>query len=566
MIKIVVQTLQGAPVGVPLSAAFGPEGGTIGRASNNTLVLEDPDRTVSRVHAQIICRGGSWVIVDRGSNPTQLNGQPIGAGNESAIKPGDRLQLGSYELLVSQAGGDAVGPAANAPGASASPAADQADDPFSHLLDGLLEPGSSPAPAAPRPAAPDPTAGLFPDPLGAAPSPAGNDPFAGLSLAGDAPAPSSDGLSGLMGSPGGSAQSIDALFGLGGPLGNNPLADPLLQPNTASGQDPLAALSKPAAPTPEARSDHVPVDAFGFVPPVAHGVKPSSATPAAPRALAPMPPPPPPPGAADPFAGLDLGLQAPAPSTEGDDDPPTPPIPLAAAGTGVPATALPPLAAPADVPVLVQPVQVPAGGGDALLAAFLQGVGPLQKPVDALTPALMQRVGELLRTATEGTLQLLHTRQEFKQEVRAQVTLIAAQANNPLKFSPTVEVALAHLLGSGVRGFMPAEAAMRDAYQDLRAHEFGVMVGMRAALEHVIEQFEPGALEENIATKSRLDAIFSANRKARLWDQFVKLYAEIAREAEDDFHSLFGKAFLKAYEEQMQRLKAADAQGASHAG
>ena len=82
--------------------------------------------------------------------------------------------------------------------------------------------------------------------------------------------------------------------------------------------------------------------------------------------------------------------------------------------------------------------------------------------------------------------------------------------------------------------------------------------GVRAALEHVIHQFEPDALEQNIATRSRLDAIFSANRKAKLWDQFVKLYAEIARDAEDDFHSLFGKAFLQAYEEQMAKFKATD--------
>lgn len=171
----------------------------------------------------------------------------------------------------------------------------------------------------------------------------------------------------------------------------------------------------------------------------------------------------------------------------------------------------------------------------------------------------MERVGEMLRISTEGTLQLLLTRQEFKHQLRAQATMIAAQANNPLKFSPTVEVALAHLLGPGMRGFMPAQAAMRDAYQDLRAHEFGVMVGMRAALSHVIERFEPAELEKKISARSTLDAIFSANRKAKLWDQFVALYSGIAKDAEDDFHSLFGKAFLKAYEEQMERLKTHDA-------
>ena len=50
-------------------------------------------------------------------------------------------------------------------------------------------------------------------------------------------------------------------------------------------------------------------------------------------------------------------------------------------------------------------------------------------------------------------------------------------------------------------------------------------------------------------------ALFSANRKARLWDQFCQLYVGIATEAEDDFHSLFGKAFAKAYDEQMERFR-----------
>jgi len=193
---------------------------------------------------------------------------------------------------------------------------------------------------------------------------------------------------------------------------------------------------------------------------------------------------------------------------------------------------------------------------DELLAALLRGLGNLHQPPAALTPGLMERIGTMLRSATEGTLQLLLTRQEFKREVRAEVTMIAAQANNPLKFSPTVEVALAHLLGPGVRGFMPAEAAMRDAFDDLRSHQFGVMVGMRAALAQVIERFAPAELEKKIAARSALDSLFAANRKAKLWDQFIALYGGIASEAEDDFHALFGRAFLEAYEAQMARLKA----------
>ena len=211
-----------------------------------------------------------------------------------------------------------------------------------------------------------------------------------------------------------------------------------------------------------------------------------------------------------------------------------------------------PIVAPASA-------SAPAAGShlDAeLLAAFLRGVGSTHQMPIALTPGLMERIGSLLRSSTEGTLQLLLTRQEFKREVRAEVTVIGAQHNNPLKFSPTTEVALAHLLGPGVRGFMPAQEAMADAFHDLRAHQFGVMVGLHAALEHVLKRFTPDQLEKRLTEKTMLDGLFAANRKAKLWDQFCALHATITQEAQDDFQQLFGQAFSKAYEEQMARFKA----------
>ena len=53
-----------------------------------------------------------------------------------------------------------------------------------------------------------------------------------------------------------------------------------------------------------------------------------------------------------------------------------------------------------------------------------------------------------------------------------------------------------------------------------------------------------------------LDNILPGSRKARLWDLFEQMYDEISREAEDDFHALFGREFLRAYEEQVDRLQA----------
>jgi FHA domain-containing protein len=551
MIHIAVITRQGAPAGQSIAADFGPNGGTIGRADTNTLVLVDPDRTVSRVHAQVLCRDGQYFLIDRGSNPMQCNGVSLGSGKEVALADGARLVVGSFELAV-RVTADAAPPSLAIPNtvlggpsaaAAAATAAPSSDDPFADLLAGLAPP-AAPAASAPAsaPAAALPDSLLFPDPMesGSRNAQAAQiDPFANLL----GPTPSSAPAAGLgalddfsdLGAPPphGKAAGIDELFGgmgggggIGGdPLALSPLADPLLQPNTASNVDPLAALQQAAPPTPTPRSDHLPIDQFGFMPPKA--ITPPSSPSPQPQPMAQF----------DDVTGQPIRISGP----EGSARPFEPPAPVA------------PAASPRPAPRPAAPARTATD--DELLAAFLRGLASTHQPPEMLTPGLMERIGAMLRSATEGTLQLLLTRQEFKREVRAEVTMIASQANNPLKFSPTVEVALAHLLGPGVRGFMPPEAAMRDAYNDLRAHQFGVMVGMRAALAHVIARFEPAELEKKISAKSALDALFSANRKAKLWDQFVSLYGGIASEAEDDFHSLFGKAFLEAYEEQMARLK-----------
>ena len=521
MIRIAVISHQGAPAPRALAAQFGADGGTIGRAPTNALVLDDPDRTVSRVHAQVLCRDGRFFIVDRGSNPMLCNGHPLGAGHEAALSQGDRLVIGGFELVVELLSSQGHASAVTAPAPAHAQAAQPTDDdPFADLLAGLGPPAPAPAAAPAAMQAPAP-AGPFPDPLGAGPTPSASadDPFADLLApatppSGGAAVPARglplDDFSdlGLSSSGAPKGPGIDELFGIGGagggdPLARSPLADPLRQPNTASASDPLAALQGAAAPAAKPRSDHLPVGQFAYTPP---------------REV------------------------APAGAPRFDDM------------TGEAIRAAP--AAP--VPQAPPPTAMPAAPPDALLAAFLRGLGSTHQAPQRLTPELMERIGVLLRSATEGTLQLLLTRQEFKRELRAEVTMIAAQANNPLKFSPSAEVALAHLLGPGMRGFMPAEAAMRDAFDDLRAHQFGVMVGMRAALAQVIERFAPAELEKKIAAKSALDSLFAANRKAKLWDQFIALYGGIASEAEDDFHALFGKAFLEAYEAQMARLKSGD--------
>jgi len=70
----------------------GSEGATLGRSRQCDVVLGDPN--VSREHAEIRPRGGSWVLTDLGStNGSLLNGRRI--DGPEVVKPGDEIELGT---------------------------------------------------------------------------------------------------------------------------------------------------------------------------------------------------------------------------------------------------------------------------------------------------------------------------------------------------------------------------------------------------------------------------------------------------------------------------------------
>lgn len=200
------------------------------------------------------------------------------------------------------------------------------------------------------------------------------------------------------------------------------------------------------------------------------------------------------------------------------------------------------------------PAPVVARGSDGHWAAFCAGAGIRPELGDGSGPDRMRVVGELLRAAVEGTMQMLAVRAATRQELRANVTMIRARDNNPLKFSPDAQSVLEQLLRPPLRGFLPAQAAMQDAMHDLVGHTIGSMAGTRAALEGVLSRFEPAVLESKLTGRSVLDSVLPQNRKARLWELYLRHFEALREEAREDFHTLFGKAFLEAYEEQLQRL------------
>jgi len=74
----------------------GPAGATVGRSRQCDIVLTDPN--VSRQHAELRPRGGSWVLSDLGAtNGVVLNGRRI--DGPEVVRSGDRIELGTCTLI-----------------------------------------------------------------------------------------------------------------------------------------------------------------------------------------------------------------------------------------------------------------------------------------------------------------------------------------------------------------------------------------------------------------------------------------------------------------------------------
>jgi FHA domain-containing protein len=203
-----------------------------------------------------------------------------------------------------------------------------------------------------------------------------------------------------------------------------------------------------------------------------------------------------------------------------------------------------------------QPSAKPGGAqkvlsDDPLWRAFLEGVG-IELP-NGLSPEFMRLVGTLLRIAIEGTHRLVTMRATAKEEIRADMTRIQPQGNNPLKFAPDGTAALQFLLQPPVRGFMAGPTALQETMIDLQSHQVAMTAGMLSAVEAVLDGFDPPKIEALLTTRSVLDSFLPTNRRARLWELYVEHYHSLREDAQEVFKRLGAEAFRKAYEDAQGR-------------
>lgn len=570
-----------APV-FPIIRQLPEGGGSVGRGDDNAVMLPDPMRLLSRRHLMIEPdQHGIYLLTNvSASNPALLNDVPVAPGESRTLNHGDQICIGGYLLEVritaQRKQGTRPETAANLP-------EDETQDPHAADINAILDKGST------RPLISD-------DPLGLASirrtirlsdlAGSGKQLLNGLdqeSRSGQlAHELIKDPLS-ESGNPlleegaldplaifGGAEEAVEDLFGVpgdgnaepGGATPSRPVSElhspfsldslgtdrpemasseagpdaPAMQSERAQGEQGDVAETENTLLIPEdfaldeLLGDRSALPSSSDAPDMdmssqhddGHQDRGSAVSPIPAEAIEPQ------------------GFQTPSPAPEAESDP---------APSGV----------PTQQSVAAHPVGAGAatGAGDAvnrevaaLHAALLEGLElddlPEHRKLDA---DFMRTLGALLRTSIDGTIRLMAARTAVKREVRANVTVISPDRNNPLKFSPDADVALMYLLGREYPGFMGAEEAVHEAFADLLSHQIGVVSGMRSALSLVLERFDPETITRNADTHGMIDNLLSMGRKARLWDAYGRYFENTREQAVDRFQEFFGAAFVDAYEE-----------------
>lgn len=484
----------------PLARQFDETGGTIGRDESCSLWLEDPEQgsegsAISREHARIEYQKGHYVIIDNGTNPLRLNNRAVGKGKEAPLTDEDQVRIGDYVLKVRLGQTGIPLPNDSTPRvARAMGEGSRSESVIETIIDrGLLD------------RVPDVAGGSQPAELDR--SSVGSGTGEGLSH------PRSRDL-----------EILEAKMGMGGVRPEpNPLpekvAAPAEQQPTAkpikTGQS--AAHSAPAAPSGAVVSWQQDED------PVQQTANNVPTPPKEKRGLAAVP------RARTSVKGTG-GAKVQPSAHEASATKPKP-----------------------RAPVPTEDSPLPAG----LAEAFLAGAGnpPLVLP-DGFNAITMYQLGELMRATVEGMLQLLKVRTETKVEVGAKVTIVAPYVN-PLKFSPDADYALQQLLAPQSQGFMPGTEAIHDAFSDFISHQVGLLAGLDAAMNALIDRFSPDKLERQLVEKRLLDTVIPFKQKAKLWDLFETKFDDIKDKAREGIDNVFKTEFVKAYENKVAELRRA---------
>src|SRR5271157_3133277 len=237
--------------------------------------------------------------------------------------------------------------------------------------------------------------------------------------------------------------------------------------------------------------------------------------------------------------------------------PPPPAIPAQAA----PAPRRPPPsqgeAPPAAVPSPLSPAPQPAAATDAaLLSRIARAAGIPEQIIANRDPnALADEIGMAIRLTAQNLAQMLSSRAESKTLMRSSSrTMIRALENNPLKFTSSVEEALAIMFGAPTRQYLDARATIESSFSDLKTHQILTYGAMRSALDALFEDLAPERIDHSVEPDRGLSGIV-VSRKAKLWDTYVERWRAKTKRSDGRLLEAFMALFTEEYDRLQNRGK-----------
>ncbi|MES2048727.1 MAG: type VI secretion system-associated FHA domain protein TagH [Pseudomonadota bacterium] len=521
-ISLRVLSYRNEPMPETIIKRFDQLGGSIGRAVGNGLILEDPSKYISRTHARLEFNNGSYVLTDLGSNPSVINERPLGNGRQIALNHGDSLVIGDYQLSVTISP-DVVEPEFQRSSLQDIPAMQQVA-PVQDAQGGMENDSLAGAKILDF-------GGAFDD-VGSNKNfdPLGVNMFAPKALIPDSFTPNSSGRAEPPAFRGAESDHVSP---------ESQSFNFNAAPNQLPAKPAFSSSANMAIPDDyDPLADYLPPR---INPPVTPQVQPQVQVVSEQAAYAPQ-----------------MNLQQTNPQPIIASIPEIDFAPLGAAS--LPIAAFPEISnqtpGRSSAATAISDLKANSGVSESeVIQALLRGLGLPDLKINRPPLEVAEMIGVMLREATAGTMGVLMARTMTKRESRLEMTMIASKSNNPLKFFPDAESALTQMLSNSMAGYMPPARSFGNAFDDLKAHEFAVLAGMRAALTGVLQRFDPAEIEGRLKVPTVMDKVLAVNRKAKMWDGLVELYEKISHEADDDFQRLFGEQFAAAYEEQIQRLR-----------
>ncbi|WP_426984933.1 type VI secretion system-associated FHA domain protein TagH [Marinimicrobium sp. ARAG 43.8] len=458
------------------------QGGTLGRASDNTLVLPDSERILSGRHCEFVFRAGQYQLVDLSTNGTFVNhsAEPIGKGIGVPVKPGDVIEVGDYCFVVEM------------------PDSSGMESPFSDV-EGLS--GDKPEPGLSSPDRDE-----MAQPFGVdvyPPEPVASDvPLDPLRALGGA-APSEPPTTGALDD----RELFDDLMPYGDPaVCSAPSLVPsageeLENPAQAAIQWPESVpeslipddwLDEPFVSDVETLSEKRQQASVGELSAADSPSEPiSSGAAAVPKPGEPV------------VRDSDMAKSRPASEKQNTPD--------------------------RSCNALYDALGVDA---DSLDAETRQGLEPL--------------LGAMLREVVDGLMKVLRSRASIKNEFRMNVTTMQPVENNPLKFSADVDEALENILLRRSQAYKEPLAAVREGFQEVAEHQLAMIAGMRSAFEHMLRDFDPKRLQslfEQQRKPSTIGPIQRARLWQQYCDYYQGLTDNMERSFQQVFGDEFVQAY-----------------------